>query len=85
MALQQNIETFSGLPMNAYLRVENVTFDDKNTMRFNLLAYASSDANLPAAQKTQFVCTHDLESGNVYKQAYEHLKTLPEFANAVDA
>lgn len=26
----------------------------------------------------------DLEGGNPLKQAYEHLKTLPEFAGAVD-
>jgi hypothetical protein len=31
-----------------------------------------------------YIFTPNMDGGNIIKQAYEHLKTLPEFAGAVD-
>jgi hypothetical protein len=85
MALKQTIQTQFGIEVvDAYVKVERVTFDDKNTMRFVLATYATAGGGYPPVQESQRVCVHDMNGPNAYAQAYAFVKTLPEFANAKD-
>ena len=84
MALQKDITTANGLTAsNAYLRVENLTLMSKNIIRFSLKSYVSSDVS--ETIKTEvFACDYDITGENPIKQAYQHIKTLPEFTEATD-
>jgi hypothetical protein len=39
---------------------------------------------MPAFGDAEYSCAYDLDGANPIRQAYLHLKTLPEFANATD-
>lgn len=86
MALKKNITTSSGLFIpSAYLRVENVYLEGKTGIAFRIRAYVSADStDLDAIEERMFRCSYDIESDNPICQAYRHLKTLPEFADATD-
>ena len=81
MALQQ---TFShlGFPLtDAYLKISSYT-GDKKYLRFNLEIKAT-ESGVPL-DMLSYSFSLDLEGSNPIKQAYLHLKTLPEFADAID-
>lgn len=81
MALAKNT-TFKGLTVeNAYHRVFGVSIN-KDEMSFGLGAHASANAEM--LDQTSHTCAYDIAGENPIKQAYEHLKTLPEFAGAAD-
>jgi hypothetical protein len=83
MALQLTVNTDSGFTaQDAYHRVSNVFLLDKENISFNLVSYKTPD--LPAFKTVGYQCAYDLNGSNPIKQAYEHLKTLPEFAGAID-
>jgi hypothetical protein len=84
MALQNNIELESGISVqNAYSRVETVKLQNKTSMSFECASYV--DATKPTSfRRTGHLSTYDLLGDNPIKQAYLHLKTLPEFADAQD-
>jgi len=83
MAIRITTTTEYGIDLqDAYVRVENASLPSKDLVVFNTATYAK--ANFPPISKRQYTCQHDLEGGNVIKQAYEHLKTLPEFEGAED-
>ena len=83
MALKQTISTpFGATIPNAYQRVEGLFFDTKNNIKFNLRSYV--DNSFPFFAEKVFGCDYDINGENPIKQAYLHLKTLPEFADAVD-
>jgi hypothetical protein len=83
MALKKNIDSQFGITINnAYIRVENVSFDKSKTMMFFVRTYAKQ--NFPSLFEQQIVLPYNMEGSNPYVQAYEHLKTLPEFTGAVD-
>lgn len=83
MALQKELQTVFGITIpNAYFRVDNVVINNKTNMSFLLKAYADTSSKEVDVQN--MVCTYDLNGDNPIKQAYEHLKTLPEFAGAAD-
>ena len=83
MALKLTTQTASGLTaIDAYHRVENLSLANKNHMTFALRSYASADH--PSFAEAYFSCAYDIAGENPIKQAYEHLKTLPEFAGAAD-
>jgi hypothetical protein len=67
---------------DAYHRVENVQLLGKNKLFFHVRFYAGTDN--PSFATTGFECPYDLEGPNPIKQAYQFLKTLPEFSDAVD-
>lgn len=82
MALQATITTNQGITVSsAYCRVADVSLS-KDTMSFSLWLYADKE-KAPFEKKT-FTSAYDLNGSNPIKQAYEHLKTLPEFAGATD-
>jgi mannose/fructose-specific phosphotransferase system component IIA len=83
MAIQKSITTQHGIHVeNAYHRVEAVSLLGKTKLRFLLRIY--SDKNKPSFHEEEFIFDYDLSGGNPLSQAYEHLKTLPEFEGAVD-
>jgi hypothetical protein len=85
MAIKKTIQTQFGIKIvDAYIKVERVTFDDKNTMRFVLATYAVAEGGFPPVQESQHVCDHNLDGENAYAQAYAFAKTLPEYLDAVN-
>ena len=83
MALKKTVTTTSGLTaQDAYHRVEGVILEGKDTIKFMVRSYA--DTSLPAFQESAFACEYDLSKSNPIAQAYEHVKTQSEFANAQD-
>ena len=78
MAIKKQVITPHGFTVaDAYHRVEDATIIGKTKMNFSLKVY--KDSTKEAFQSSSFACAYDLEGGNPIKQAYEHLKTLPEF------
>jgi hypothetical protein len=67
------------LTANAYCRIDNIN-GSKELLHATVGFYADS---LRLDRKV-FDFTPSLEGGNFIRQAYEHLKTLPEFAGATD-
>lgn len=84
MAIKTNIDTDTGLSVqNVYCRVEDIQCSSKNSMAFSLKYYVSQEIN-KAFETTNHGCPYTLEGKNPFAQAYEYLKTLPEFSDAVD-
>jgi hypothetical protein len=64
--------------MNAYIKVERVNASKDS---------ASMDVSFTEGEKktsSSYTFKPDLGGGNFIEQAYNHLKTLPEFVGAVD-
>jgi hypothetical protein len=87
MAIKQNIiETKNGfggqlIVPDAYWRVANIS-GTKERVKAVVTASASKESQILRMCEYEFVPS--LEGVNFISQAYEHLKTLPEFAGAVD-
>lgn len=81
MALKQHFN-FRGINIeDAYFRVASFN-GDKAAFGYEVSVHAD-----PVAQPLASLLFHapfNLDGGNIVQQAYEHLKTLPEFAGAVD-
>jgi len=83
MALQKSIVTEQGFDAtNAYHLVLAPTLITKTRMRFSL--GIAKEKGLPFISQQGYECAFDLNGPNPIKQAYLHLKSLPEFADAVD-
>jgi hypothetical protein len=81
MALQMTF-THAGVTVaDGYLRVSDLA-GTKSSIGF-ALAYQAS-AGEDALKHERFSFTPNMSGGNFIAQAYEHLKTLPEFAGAAD-
>lgn len=65
--------------INSYIKVFNVN-GNKNNIEF-IISYLNDDTEI-GTKKFNFIPT--LDGDNFIKQAYLYLKTLPEFADAVD-
>lgn len=84
MALQKQTQSVHGFDApQAYHRVEGVSVS-KSEIEFRLRSYKDASSDTSFADEG-FVCSYDIAGDNPIKQAYEHLKTLPEFADAADA
>jgi hypothetical protein len=84
MALKQKISTVSGIEVDdAYHRVERVTLVNKTSITFAVNAYKDSEIEAYITSKF-YSCDYDISGNNPIAQAYMHLKTLPEFAEAKD-
>jgi activator of HSP90 ATPase len=66
---------------NAYHKVESLN-GDKNCISFDLAIFEETKKEMAVLKKYSFVPSMGNE--NFVKQAYDHLKTLPEFAGAID-
>jgi hypothetical protein len=84
MALKKTITTAQGFTADdAYFRVEEVKLSGKDKIAFSVRGY-KDDSGLPAFEDRPLTCDYDIEGKNPIAQAYDHVKTLPEFAGAVD-
>jgi hypothetical protein len=66
---------------NAYIRVMQV-IGTKRSCSASVQICKSSDGAV--LQTSEYSFGVDLEGGNFIKQSYEYLKTLPDFADAID-
>ena len=89
MALQKTFsktqEPFNGqleIP-DAYWRVEKIEAS-KTESCFFVSVNKKTDNLVRLIEQKRYAFTVDLNGKNFIAQAYEHLKTLPEFAGAVD-
>lgn len=83
MAIKINSNTVYGITIeSAYHRIDNISITNKTKMVFHVYVYA--DVNKPFFYEQMFEMIFDINGENPIKQAYEYLKTLPEFANATD-
>lgn len=90
MALIQKITLESGMTIDqAYIRVQGVN-GNKDLASISLEIYVSQplceEGKVPAGYRSYNFTPNDSEDALRWdKQAYEHLKTLPEFSEAIDA
>lgn len=83
MALKQTITLSSGLQMvDAYQRVESISLAGKTFITFKIRSY--KDTTFPYAAEQEYTCAYNISGSNPITQAYDYLKTLPEFSGAVD-
>ena len=83
MALNKTTTSSQGFEaVNAYHRVEGLCLVTNQTISFCVRTY--KDVAFPAFADNGYSCSYDITGENPIKQAYEYLKTLPEFANATD-
>lgn len=68
----------SQITINAYIKVDRVT-----STKDVASALVSFSENEIVGQK-EYTFAPDMNGENFIKQAYEHIKTLPEFAGAAD-
>ena len=84
MALQLTVTTPHGFEATgAYHRVEKITLTSKNSIEFEFRSYKNAELNAAFTSKV-FFCDYKFNGENPFKQAYLYLKTLSEFADAVD-
>lgn len=82
MALKKNESTQFGFDVpDAYQRVEHLKLR-KTSMEFQVSVY--SDITKTAFNHKNYACGYDMQGANPIAQAYAYLKTLPEFAGALD-
>ena len=83
MTVTRNVPLAGNITVTAYVRVESVLIS--KTSASAVAVWHHNDASGISFNRTDFDFSLDLESpNNTIRQAYLHLKTLPEFANAVD-
>ena len=81
MALKQTFN-FAGLTINdGYLRVTEVA-GNKNRVAFSLSYQIAQGEDSVKTQDFDFV--PEMSGDNFIRQAYQYLKTLPDFKNAQD-
>ena len=81
MALKKTFEHCGVTINDGYLKVAEFS-GNKTGIGFSLAFMANAKAD--AIKHEQFNFVPNLEGQNFIAQAYEHLKTLPEFAGAED-
>lgn len=84
MALQKTVTTPYGIEViNAYHRIEYVQIVNKTSIVYHIRTY-KDNSGLPFFEEKILQSDYDLNGENPIAQAYAHLKTLPEYAGAVD-
>jgi hypothetical protein len=82
MALASHV-TFRGIDVyDAYHRVDSICIVGKSSMKVSVGTYASPALEPLSAR--DYACAYDIDGDNPIRQAYLHLKSLPEFAGATD-
>jgi hypothetical protein len=64
---------------DGYWKITRI-YGDKNNIKFDVCCIVDSEINYQVSEHFKPA----LDGKNFIAQAYEHLKTLPEFANATD-
>lgn len=84
MALKLSTTTPFGFDaVDAYHRVGAVQVVNKTQLFFNVQSFKDVETARPFNEQ-QYSCDYEIAGNNPIAQAYEHLKTLPEFSDAVD-
>lgn len=84
MAIKKTVKTQQGFDaVDAYHRIESLNLVDKTRMLFQVKSYKANDG-LPSFSDVAYEAAYDLHGENPFVQAYNHLKTLPEFAGSTD-
>lgn len=86
MALQKNIKLTDNFGIeveipNAYIKIESTNCSKQNSSYFVAIK-KSKDGMIVNKLMNNFI--YDLNGENSIKQAYLHLKSLPEFVDATD-
>lgn len=82
MAIKKTVQTKFGFNVpDTYIRVEGVRLT-KSEIKFQVRFYTTVEK--PHFDDVEYDCSYEIEGANPIKQAYEHLKTLPEFEGATD-
>lgn len=68
---------------NAYIKIKCLE-GDKKEVKLTVCIYDAKDMHTIETKSYKFTPTLGEESKNFLNQGYEYLKTLPEFADAVD-
>jgi hypothetical protein len=68
--------------VSCYIKVTMVSADKTNVVSDVLFRKDTAEGAIIKSVRHSFA--PNMQGENFIKQAYEHLKTLPEFANAVD-
>lgn len=85
MALKKQFEISPGLvAADAYIVVTNVSVVKSEPSGITVNVYATQATTDTAIKVLCYAFEYQPDDGNVYAQAYAHIKTLPEFAGAVD-
>lgn len=83
MALKKTVVTPQGFEAkDAYHRVSFVRLDGKTKIVF--IVSSCKDASSDAFEERSFESAYDMNGSNPIQQAYEHLKTTDNFADAED-
>lgn len=83
MALSKTVSTIYGFDVvNAYHRVEAISINSKDEIKFHVRSYTTPDKPFFAEQILN--APYIMDGQNPIKQAYIHLKNLPEFSGATD-
>jgi hypothetical protein len=81
MALTQNTIMANGIAVNgAYIRAQHVSISDKTKGLVTVGYYVDSNVNA-AFQSQSFEFDYNIDGANPIEQAYNHIKTLPAFAD----
>ena len=84
LSYKKTIEGFSSVSAASYCKVERVAASKANAVAFIL--YLSEDKSIVLGNKEiSFTPSVEDESKNFIAQAYEYVKTLPEFLGAENA
>ena len=81
MALKKTYQRDGATITDAYIKVGNIN-GTKN--RFSFTVEIKANAEAPAVMEETHSIAPSMDGGNFIKQAYDHLKTLPEFSGATD-
>lgn len=84
MAILKTVQTAFGLEVvDAHHRVENVALVAKNKISFQVRSRVDAGQEM-VFNEMHVECQYDINGENPIAQAYAYLKTLDEFADAVD-
>lgn len=81
MALKKTYQRDGVTVTDAYIKVGNIN-GTKNRFSFTVEVKANEEA--PAVMEETYSMSPSMDGGNFVKQAYDYLKTLPEYAGAED-
>jgi hypothetical protein len=87
MAIKKTVITVHGfVAEDAYHRVDAIRLVGKDKIAFNLNSYnVSPQTNPNLFDSKPYTCGYDATStDNLFEQAYNYLKTLPEWEDAED-
>lgn len=82
LKLKENIRLVGDVELNSYVRVTSV-FGSKHRAEAEV-AFCKDEANGEQIKVVSYQFVPDMSGKNFIAQAYAHLKSLPEFSDAVD-